>query len=93
MVQIQKGFEIYGLNLPMWEILSGMADRSCERLTYIDQYGVDLDTVYFHGGPVGTIGKSEIKDEWDLYDAHDIRKKLQCKRLDGHFDVSSFIHK
>lgn len=64
-----------------------MADRSCDRVSYIDTYGVDLDSLYFHGGPVGSIGKSEDPTDWDKFDPADLKKKLQCKRLDAHFEV------
>nr|XP_039265727.1 venom phosphodiesterase-like [Styela clava] len=65
----------------------GMANTSCDRMTYIDQYGVDLNSVYFRGGAHGRVGKSTDKTLWNLYDGEDIKNKLQCKRSETHFQA------
>ncbi|XP_039265266.2 venom phosphodiesterase 2-like [Styela clava] len=65
----------------------GMANISCDQLTYIDKYGVNMDNVYFRGGAHGRVGKSKNKALWDQFDAEDIKNKLQCKRDETHFQT------
>ena len=65
-----------------------MADISCERKVALEDYGVNLDEVYFHGTAVGRVGKSDEADKEDLFNATDILEKTQCDRENNHWQVT-----
>jgi len=67
-----------------------MAPQSCDRLTYIDKYGVDMSKVNFYGGALGRIGKSKNESLWDQFDPNAIRNQLQCTQNESHFQVKRF---
>ena len=69
-----------------------MADISCERRTSVEDYGVDMDQVYFRSGPLGRIGKSDQKEKEHLFNATDILEKIQCDHDNSHWQVTYTLH-
>ncbi|CAK8697230.1 unnamed protein product [Clavelina lepadiformis] len=65
----------------------GMTPQSCDRLNYIDQYGVNMDLVNFYGGAFGRVGKSRNKNLWPQYNPMAIKKQLQCTREESHWQA------
>ena len=67
-----------------------MTPQSCDRLNYIDQYGVNMDLVNFYGGAFGRVGKSRKKNLWPQYNPMAIKKQLQCTREESHWQVIQY---
>ncbi|CAK8697231.1 unnamed protein product [Clavelina lepadiformis] len=63
----------------------GMAPISCEREIIIGDYGVDLATIDFHGGPFGRIGKSRSSAFWSKFNAQETHDLLRCKHDRTHW--------
>nr|XP_002120081.1 venom phosphodiesterase 2-like isoform X2 [Ciona intestinalis] len=67
----------------------GMAPISCERVTYVDKYGVDMNTVNFYGGAFGRVGKSRDENKWPEFDQEHIESQLSCQTEDTRWQVFS----
>jgi len=65
----------------------GMAPISCDRKSSIEDYGVDLDQVYFRSGPVGRLGKSDDKELESLFNAREEMEKLKCDHENSHWQA------
>nr|XP_002124677.1 venom phosphodiesterase 2-like [Ciona intestinalis] len=65
----------------------GMSDISCDRKTSIEDYGVDVDTVYFRDGAIGKVGRSHDPNLADLFDAKSIYNLLKCSHEKSHWQA------
>lgn len=66
----------------------GMANMDCSNnVAYLENYGVDMASVYTDLGPFGRIGKSKDKSLWSKFDPNETMKKLECKREETHWEV------
>ncbi|XP_078481521.1 venom phosphodiesterase-like [Ciona intestinalis] len=63
----------------------GMTDISCDRKTSVEDYGVDLDLVFFKSGAFSHIGKSPDRTEWDQFDPQTTYDELRCKHNETHW--------
>nr|XP_039256745.1 venom phosphodiesterase 2-like [Styela clava] len=66
----------------------GMASVDCDnQVKYLEDYGINMTEVYFDGGPYGRVGKSKDKLLWDKFDATEVKKKLECKQSETHWEA------
>uniref|UniRef100_H2YLL8 SMB domain-containing protein n=1 Tax=Ciona savignyi TaxID=51511 RepID=H2YLL8_CIOSA len=63
----------------------GMTEISCDRKTSVEDYGVNLDNVFFKSGAFSRVGKSSDRSKWDLFDAQQTYEDMRCKRDQTHW--------
>lgn len=69
-----------------------MADVDCNNnVTYLEDYGVDISSVYLDIGPYARIGKSKKEDIWHLFDPVEMKKKLECQSDETRWQVRMTI--
>uniref|UniRef100_H2ZDI4 Uncharacterized protein n=1 Tax=Ciona savignyi TaxID=51511 RepID=H2ZDI4_CIOSA len=65
----------------------GMADISCNRKTSIEDFGVNMDAVYFRKGAVGKVGPSHDPSLAGLFDAEAVYDLLKCTHNTSHWQT------
>lgn len=68
-----------------------MSDISCQRMTYVEDYGVNMEEVFMKSSAAGRIGKGSDVEKAKTFNADNIIKLLQCKRNETHYQVTVFI--
>jgi len=69
----------------------GMTATSCNRKTSLEDYGVDMDSVYAITGAFGRIGKSTDPNLWDQFNAEETHNLLRCTHETSHWLVKIFM--
>ena len=67
--------------------MKGMTPISCDRKASLEEYGIDMNSVYSVTGAMGRIGKSIDPDLWDQFDATETHNKLRCTHDQSHWLV------
>ena len=72
--------------------MKGMAPINCDRKSSLEDYGVDMDSVYAVTGPFARIGKSKDPNLWDQFNATEIHNNLRCTQNQSHWLVSRELY-
>lgn len=67
-----------------------MAPISCDRLTYVEDHGINMEEVFMKAGAAGRIGKGKDEELSKNYTSKKIMDALQCKRKELFLQVISF---
>lgn len=69
-----------------------MANLDCETNTvYLEDYGVNISSLYIDPGTYARIGRSKDKSLWHKFDPIETKKMLECKREETHWEVSHML--